>query len=140
RDGRPSHLARGFVPGGSGDVNVTRIARGGASAPALASTTVRATAKALPAGYERFFASWAGAVRFLCRQDTAIVAVDGDGRIAQAGISLPIDLDTVVPLQSTETRGAGFLEAVGATGEPFCFAVPKVRFEVLWERMLPRLG
>jgi hypothetical protein len=136
-DALPSHLARSFVHRRNGDGYETRIEPGAGSAPALASTTVRAPAKVLPAGYERFFASWTGAVRFLCRQDAAIVGVDGGGRIAQAGISLPIELDTVVPLQSVDTRGAGFLESVGATGEPFCFAVPKVGFEVLWERLLP---
>jgi hypothetical protein len=136
-DALPSHLARGFVHRRSGDGYETRIDPGAGSAPALANTTTRAPAKALPAGYDRFFTSWAGAVRFLCQQDTAIVAAGKGGRLAQAGISLPIDVDTVVPLQSVDTHGAGFLEAVGASGAPFCFAVPKVRFEVLWERLLP---
>jgi hypothetical protein len=139
-DALPSHLAGGFVHRRSGDGYETRIDPGAGSAPALASTTLPAPAKSLPAGYDRFFASWAGAVRFLCGQDAAVAATGKNGRLAQAGISLPIDLDTVVPLQSTDTRGTGFLEALGAAGQPFCFAVPKVRFEVLWERMLPRRG
>ncbi|MGN6111390.1 MAG: hypothetical protein ACTHOC_00005, partial [Luteimonas sp.] len=43
-DALPSHLARGFVHRRSGDGYETRIEPGVGSAPALASTTVRATA------------------------------------------------------------------------------------------------
>jgi hypothetical protein len=136
-DALPSHLPLRFAHERSGDGYETVLDPGEGSAPALDSKLERASARVLPAGFDRFFASWAGAVRFLCLQESAVVAIDGERRIAQAGISLPIDVDTVVPLQSTAVAGAGFLQEVGAVGAPFCFAVPKVRFEVLWERVLP---
>ena len=63
--------------------------------------------------------------------------VDDESRIAKAGISLPIALSTIEPLVSVATTGAGFLESIGASDEPFCFAVPGVKFKVLWERLLP---
>lgn len=136
-DALPSHLPHRFTHRRTGDGYETTIEPGAGSAPALASTTVRGGAGVLPADYARFFSTWAGAVRFLCRQEAALAAVDGAGRVAQAEISLPVDPDTAVPLQSTGTGGAGFLEAIGASGEPFCFAVPSVHFEVLDERLLP---
>lgn len=136
-DALPSHLPLRFVHARSGDGYETELEPGAGSAPALASKLERAAARVLPAEFDRFFATWVGAVRFLCQQESAVVAIDGERRIAQAGISLPIDVDTVVPLQSTAVAGAGFLQDVGAVGAPFCFAVPKVRFEVLSERLLP---
>lgn len=137
-DALPSHLPRRFTHRRTGDGYETAIEPGAGSAPAIASTTVRAQACVLPAEYARFFATWEGAVRFLCRQDAAVVAVDGTDRLAQADIALPIDPGSAIPLRSTATGGTGFLEAVGATGEPFCFAIPAARFRVLGERLLPR--
>jgi hypothetical protein len=136
-DALPSHLPLRFTHQRSGDGYETMLDPGDGSAPALASKVEPAPARVLPAEFDRFFATWAGAVRFLCQQDAAIVAIDGGHRIAQAGISLPIDVDAVLPLQSVEVAGAGFLEAVGAAGAPFCFVVPKAPFEVLWERVIP---
>lgn len=136
-DALPSHLPLRFVHQRSGDDYETVLDPGEGSAPALASRVERAATRTLPADFDRFFATWTGAVRFLCQQESAIAAIDGERRIAQAGISLPIDVDTVLPLRSVEIAGAGFLQAVGAIGAPFCFVVPKVRFEVLRERLLP---
>jgi len=136
-DALPSHLPLRFAHERSGDGYETELDPGEGSAPALASKVERAATRTLPAEFDRFFATWAGAVRFLCQQESAIVAIDGERRIAQAGISLPIDIDTVLPLRSVEVAGAGFLQDVGAVGAPFCFAVPKVRFDVLWERVIP---
>jgi hypothetical protein len=136
-DALPSHLPLRFAHERRGDGYETVLDPGVGSAPALASKVERAATRTLPAGFDRFFATWAGAVRFLCLQESAIAAIDGERGIAQAGISLPIDLDTVLPLRSVEVAGAGFLQDVGAVGAPFCFAVPKVRFEVLWERVIP---
>ncbi len=136
-DALPAHLPLRFTHGRSGDGYETVLEPGKGSAPALASTTAAATGRVLPAGYDRFFASWTGAVRFLCQQEAAIAAIGGGPRIARADIALPIDPDTVIPLQSVETRGEGLLQEVGATGAPFCFAVPKVRFQLRRERRLP---
>lgn len=136
-DALPSHLPLRFVHRRDGEGYETLLDPGAGSAPALASRVEPAEVRMLPPGFDRFFASWAGAVRFLCQQDAAIAAIDGERRIAQAGISLPIDLDTVLPMQSTGIAGTGLLEETGAAGAPFCFVVPKVRFEVLWERMIP---
>jgi hypothetical protein len=136
-DALPSHLPLRFVHARSGDGYETMLDPGEGSAPALVNRVERAATRTLPAEFGRFFATWAGAVRFLCQQESAVAAIDGEPRIAQAGISLPIDVDTVVPLRSVEAAGAGFLEDVGAVGAPFCFIVPKVRFDVLWERVVP---
>ncbi len=136
-DALPSHLAQRFTHRRTDGGYETVIDPGAGSAPALASTTERAHSGVLPVEYARFFATWEGAVRFLCRQEAAVVAVAGTDRLAQADIALPIDPGTAVPLRSTATGGAGFLERVGATGEPFCFAVPAARFGVLGERLLP---
>lgn len=137
-DALPSHLPRRFTHRRTGDGYETAIEPGAGSAPALASTTVRAEAGVLPAEYARFFATWDGAVRFLCGQDAAVVAVEGTDRLAQADIALPIDPGSAIPLRSPATIGAGFLDSIGATGEPFCFAIPGARFGVLGERLLPR--
>lgn len=136
-DALPSHLPLRFVHARCGDGYETVLDPGAGSAPALDSKLERAVARVLPAEFDRFFATWAGAVRFLCRQESAVVAIDGERRIAQAGISPTIDVDTVVPLQSIAVAGAGFLQEAGAVGAPFCFVVPKVRFEVLRERLIP---
>jgi hypothetical protein len=136
-DALPSHLAGRFVHRRTDTGYETRIESGRGSAPALASTTIRTGARELPAALMPFFPGWADAVAFLCEQDAAVVAVDDESRIAQAGISLPIDLRTVEPLASTATVEGDFLASIGATGEPFCFAVPGVKFKVLWERLLP---
>jgi hypothetical protein len=136
-DALPSHLPARFEHRRAGDGYEILIEPGQGSAPALACQVEPAGTRALPPGFDRFFASWAGAVRFLCEQDSAIAAIDGERRIAQAGIALPIDLDGVRPLQSTGIGGTGLIEETGAAGAPFCFVVPKVRFEVLWERVIP---
>ena len=136
-DALPSHLAGRFVHRRTDAGYETRIDPGRGSAPALASTTVRASDRELPVPLATFFSGWLEAVAFLCGQDAAIAPVDDEARVAQAGISLPIDLDSVEPLRAVATVGGGFLQSIGTTGEPFCFAVPGVTFKVLWERLLP---
>jgi hypothetical protein len=136
-DALPSHLAARFVHRRTDTGYDTRIDPGRGSAPALASTTMRSEARELPSVLVPFFQDWSEAVAFLCDQDAAIVPVDDESRIAKAGISLPIALSTIEPLVSVATTGAGFLESIGASDEPFCFAVPGVKFKVLWERLLP---
>lgn len=136
-DALPSHLPLRFRHARSAEGYETVLDPGSGSAPALASTTTVATERVLPPGYDRFFASWAGAVRFLGQQDAAVAAIDGGPRLARAETALPIDLDSVVPLQAVETRGEGLLQAMGASGAPFCFAVPKAGFQVFGERRLP---
>ena len=135
-DALPSHLAARFEHRRTDSGYETVIDPGRGSAPALASTTMRSNVRELPGALAPFFADWPDAVAFLCDQQSAIVSVDDEARIAQAGISLPIDLETVEPLISMSTVGAGFLASIGATGDPFCFAVPGVQFKVLWERLL----
>lgn len=136
-DALPSHLPARFEHRRAGDGYEIVLEPGRGSAPALACQLEPAETRVLPAGFDRFFASWSGAVRFLCQQDAAIAAIDGERRIAQAGIALPIDLEGVRPLQSAGVGGSGLIEETGAAGAPFCFVVPKVRFEVLWERVVP---
>lgn len=136
-DALPSHLPARFIHECSGEGYRTQLESGRGSAPDLSSSTVRSRVRALPEGFERFFGAWEEAVSFLCHQEAAVVAVEDEGRVAHARISLPIDIATAESLESVATSCRGFLEQVGATGKPFCFAVPRIRFSVLSERLLP---
>jgi hypothetical protein len=75
-------------------------------------------------------------IEALCLQDSAVCHAPSIGRIAEAGIDLPIPIDEVVPLASVSCTPGALLRSLGALSAPFCFYVPKVRFKVLWERLL----
>jgi hypothetical protein len=73
----------------------------------------------------------------LTQRDSAVAKLaDGEG-LAMAGISLPIDVDAVVPVKTTSAPASEALRALVGNSRPFCFAVPAVTFRVLWERLLP---
>lgn len=80
--------------------------------------------------------SLADAIEYLCGQDAAVCAVEGTAHIAHAGISLPIDLSRVIPLEADECQRGELLSALGAAGKPFCFEVPGVRFHALSETLV----
>ncbi len=138
-DALPSHLAARFVHRQQDDGAIrTEIAPGAGSAPALRSTVRPAAVRGLPAGFADCFDSWEAAVAFLCLQDSAISQVEDAGRIAHAGIDLPIDLAAVQPLEAASDEcDLPMLRELGAQhAQPFCFLVPAVPFRVLWERLL----
>lgn len=139
-DALPSHMAPDFKHHKQGNHYITEIKAGQGSAPELSCITEGAEAKELPSEFQRFFASWEEAIEYLCIQDSAICGVPGINRIAQAGIDLPIDTSLVVPLKAVDYTAGAYLESLGADSIPFCFAVPRVKFKVLWERLLPDLS
>ena len=91
---------------------------------------------ALPHPFQAFAASWKEAVTALTLQESAIVQPPDLTCLAQAGISLPVDIAEVRPVVITHWKAGNWLTARGATGEPFAFFVPRVRFRVLWEKLV----
>lgn len=91
---------------------------------------------ALPQPFQAFAASWQQAVAALTLQESAIVQPPDLRCLAQAGISLPVDISQVRPVTITDWRVGSWLAALGATGEPFAFLVPQVCFRVLWEQLV----
>lgn len=136
-DALPAHVAdrmRHVV--GDGRYSTT-ILGGSGSAPDFQCDAVASTNRALPASLAPFFDSWDNALTFLCLQHGAVTHVDDCGRLAYGTIDLPIDIDTVLPLEAVgDTTGGEFLERIGAVGVPFCFVVPGVEFRVLSERLV----
>ncbi|MDR5740411.1 MULTISPECIES: DUF2071 domain-containing protein [unclassified Caballeronia] len=136
-DALPSHLAARFEHRVVGRRSMTRIDSGRGSAPDFACGAQLTVSRALPEQFETFFDSWRRAVEFLGLQDGALAHVDDCSRIAHARIDLPIDIDSVRPMEpSGDVIGGDFLQGIGAKGRPFCFLVPGVKFRVLSERLL----
>lgn len=133
----PSHAALDFKHQKLGKRYITEIKAGVGSAPELSCVAEASDARKLPAEFRPFFASWEAAIEYLCLQDTAICGVPGVNRIAGAGIELPIDPSQVIPLEALDYAAGTYLQNLKVEGKPFCFAVPRVKFRVLWERMLP---
>jgi len=135
-DAMLSHAAAAFEHRDAGDTVSTRIVAGAGSAPELASVTAPTSARQLPDEFAPFFSSWDEAIATLCLQDSAISPVSAISRVAQAGIDLPIRLESVVAMTSVSYEPGELLRSLGALSVPFCFCVPRVRFQVLWERLL----
>ena len=91
----------------------------------------------LPPDFSNIFGTWHNAIRSIALQESAIVQPPDLNQLAQAGISLPIDIASAKPLTVTEFTPGEDLVALGAHGIPFAFTVPSVRFRVLWERLRP---
>lgn len=136
-DALPSHLPAVFTHQRSEADIATRVVAGQGSAAELHSVVRAARDAILPPQFSSFFTSWADAVARLCLQESAVAVIDGMRGLAQAGIDLPIALETVIPMVSTEFAGGEFLRNLGVVDAPFCFMVPRARFTVLWERLLP---
>jgi hypothetical protein len=136
-DALPTHLPLRFSHARHGDLHVTHIAGGQGSAPDLRCTVESAASKELPPSFQPVFSGWSEAVEFLCLQDAAVAAVDGIGRLAFAEIELPIDMRAVRPLMLVpDSLACPFVDALGATQPPLCFAVDNVPFKVISERLL----
>jgi hypothetical protein len=114
---------------------ITKIESGQGSAPELFSIVKEISTKQLPSEFSRFFSAWDEAVSALSLQDSAICSVAGLSMVAHAGISLPIDTSSIVPLEVSEYSPGEYLKSLGATRKPFGYLVPKVKFRVLWEKL-----
>ncbi|WP_220359456.1 DUF2071 domain-containing protein [Alkalilimnicola ehrlichii] len=135
-DALPSDLAGVFRHGRSGHEVSTRLQRD-TDRLEFESEVVISSQGRLPTAFARFFSSWEEAVAMLSLQDSAVVQTPDLGCLAQADIALPIDQESVAPLAATHYLPGPLLQALGASGEPFCFFVPHVNFQVLSERLLP---
>ncbi|MBQ0752980.1 MAG: DUF2071 domain-containing protein [Gammaproteobacteria bacterium] len=134
-DALPSHVAKLLQHTKQGGAYTTRIESGKGSAPELFSVVKETDRKVLPPDLERFFSSWGEAVSVLSLQDSAICPVEGLSVVAHAGISLPIETSNIVPLEVMEYVPGEYLKSLGATGQPFSYLVPNVKFRVLWEKL-----
>lgn len=135
-DGLPSHFAPRFTHQRTAHGYRTTIDGGAGSAPSLSADVDVSTAKELPHAFQPLFTSWQGAVQYLTQQESALSEVAGLDQLAHAGIALPIAVDTVLPARARSVALGQFLQACGASTQPFCFVVPAVHFKVLWERLL----
>ncbi|MET3135028.1 hypothetical protein AAKU55_005331 [Oxalobacteraceae bacterium GrIS 1.11] len=135
----PSHLAAAFTYQKEGGHYRTDIQGGLGSATTFHNEAQESTARRLPAAFQAFFSSWSAAVEYMCLQHAAITWVEDVGRIGHADIKLPIDCGAVLALEAVPGMTASpFLDRIGARGEPFCFVVPAVNFQVVAERLLPQ--
>lgn len=134
-DAMLAHAAASFEHREVGGAISTRIEAGSGSAPELACVTAPACRGEVPAEFAPFFPGWDEAMAALCLQDSAITPVATIGRVAQAGIDLPIQLQDVAAMTAVSYEPGPLLRSLGATSMPFCFCVPGVRFQALWERL-----
>lgn len=134
-DALPSHVAKRLQHTKQGGTYITKIESGQGSAPELFSSVREINCKELSLEFQSFFSSWGEAVSMLSLQDSAICPVEGLSMVAHAGISLPIETSNVVPLEVMEYVPGEYLKSLGATGNPFCYLVPNVKFRVLWEKL-----
>lgn len=136
-DALPSHLSASFAHNNKNGCYETNIAPGKGSAPSLDVSLIDVDKKTwLPKEFQAYFGSIGEALNFICLQDSAICRVGNTEAIVQAGINLPVDITSIKPLQLTR-EDIPFLDALGTTpSQPFCFVVPKIPFDVLWEKIL----
>lgn len=134
-DALPSHLPRRFRHACTRDGWYTRI-EDAAGETALDLAAAPAADRTLPPEWQPLFDGWASAVAGLTLQDAALAEVPDCAALALAAIDLPIDPASVEPLVATRYHAGPLLRRLGATGTPFCFRVPGVRFRVLSETLL----
>lgn len=91
---------------------------------------------ALPAPFEAFASTWHEAVVALTLQESALVQPPDLPRLAQARISLPVDVSEIRPVTVTHWTPGSWLAELGAGDKPFAFFVPRVRFRVLGEELV----
>lgn len=136
-DIEPSHFSPKFIFNKECDHYNIHIEGGIGSAPSLDATLSVIEDKGwLPKEFEDYFGSKEAALKFICLQGSAICYADSIQKIVRAGIRLPVDLSTITPLKF-EAGIAPFLDELnGNPSEPFCFVVPYIPFDVLWEKIL----
>ncbi len=130
-----AHHGHDFVHRCGTDGWTSRVDPGG-SAPDWALEGGTSPVAALAPAFAPFFPDYRTALDMLCLQDAAIAPVADMDALAWAGIDLPIDVTSVIPLDVTTFRPGAALRSLGATMTPFCFGVPTVRFRALSERIL----
>lgn len=131
----PTHLAAGMTHGVDEKTAHCGIVAGAGSAPALDVQAQVAGAKALDEEWRAMFGSWDEAVAYLACQDAAIAHVPRNGKLALGEISLPVELENVLPLTPLRADCA-LLAQLPALSPPLAFLVPAVPFLALSERLL----
>ncbi len=80
---------------------------------------------------------WESAIRILCSQDFSIVKPPGDAALVESHIELPIDFDTVMPLElAPSSFQCPCLEQLVGDQAPLSFLIPCLQLKVLSERRL----
>lgn len=137
-DIEPSHFSHRFIFKKENDHFDIHIEQGIGSAPSVSAklSPTKNDEQWLPEEFKQYFGNKELALKFICLQSSAICYADSIKKIIRAGIDLPVDLSTVKPLKLDHYH-IPFLEELGANpSEPFCFMVPKIPFDVLWEKTL----
>ncbi|WP_260926715.1 DUF2071 domain-containing protein [Novosphingobium sp. 9] len=134
-DAMLSHRAVNFGHRRDGLDWISGAASGGGSAPDWHLRGRDTEHRILPAEFAPFFGGYDEALAQLTLQDEAIAPLEKPGNLAFAGIDLPINLDSIIPMQALDWRPGAFARALGLDAMPFCFRVPAVRFTALWERI-----
>jgi hypothetical protein len=137
-DGLPAHLAGSFVHQRRGAVITTALEPGGGSAPDLAATVRERQERELPPDFERCFAGWEEAVRYLVEQNRAISVLGRAGAVIESRIDIPIRVEEVRPAAIEGAVVSRFLAPYVAGCAPFAFVVPRVPFRALGERVVAR--
>lgn len=132
-----TQLPARFEHGRAGEAFSTVIEPGQGGAPALAHAVVPAARRTLPPAFAQAFGTWEEAVAMLACQDLALGWSARLGRLVEARIALPIPLDEVQAMAPVAAPACALLERLPPAGEPLCFLVPRVRFAVLGERLVP---
>lgn len=135
-DALPTHLADRFQHECTGDGYTTKITGGQGSAPDIRYAVSRSSRYELPGTFTGLFSGWNEAVGFLALRESAVARLADRNQLAVAGIELPVDITTVVPLELQGAPESRALQDIVGDAVPFCFAVPQVKFRVLWEHLL----
>jgi hypothetical protein len=135
-DALPTHLTKTFVHEQCDGRYRTDIDPGLGSGCALRYKACRDPASTLPRGFDQMFADPYEAIQALALQDRAVArCADGAG-LAMAGIDLPVPIDETYQLELVaDSLHAPALAPIIANAPVFCFAVPRVPFRALWERL-----
>jgi len=136
-DALPTHLADRFHHEWTGDGYTTEITGGQGSAPDIRYAVSRSGRYELPGDFTGLFSGWNEAVSALALRDSAVARLADRDQLAIAGIELPVDVTTVVPLELKGAPQSRALQDIVGDVIPFCFAVPQVKFRVLSEHVLP---
>ncbi|WPB58865.1 hypothetical protein [Xylophilus sp. GOD-11R] len=140
-DALPSHWPRTFEFSVGATEAKVRIEPGTGSAPALGLRFERHAETELTAAWQQWFGNWREAVDQLATQHAAVLEVPtgpgGIRRVAEATISLPVDVSAVEPMKLVDAETfCPLLEMLHARTESLCFLLPRVRFAALSEKLL----
>lgn len=130
-----THYPLNFRHDKSGHHYTTTIETGMSSSPDLQFSGEIADELELPSELVHFFGSTAKTLEFLCLQDVAYTDVSDTSGICEATISLPIALDTIIPLKVNKCH-SNWLAEIISDAPAFAFAVPRVPFHIINETLI----